>query len=466
MKTRIPTQVKPQNQQGFILVLALLLMLFVGTAIISGIDRTGTETRIAQSRVMAASIQAAAEAGIFTLRSEAGNAEHANADLSASCEYFIEAVEGDYSDPQNFMDEPEIWWHLDETKSDTQIECSELEQGDSIFMAVQAWQGSEDQQSMVSQVGMGITITFDLIPENGQNGGGNDSPHGNKTAGEVLNETFGEDAARAIGDITTTGNANIFGDVALGGQLSEGGRPGVGVQGSSGTYGGASDPFNLEAIIDHMNLKDLPLSNPSIDSFNVEPGSLKNENGVEVVGSGQFETKTFLGEEYHAVRLNELDVGGTNTATGNVLLFVDGDLDLSNRTTFRMANDSSLVLIVSGAINFGNFFSTEPQVPVNNTGLPTFALMTTTSDKVSLGRLDDMYGMIYAANAEVDIGAAGSRFTGQIFADEITLRANNSVITFQQAFDAEKLSNLSAGDSSGDFVFGPSQDTNIDFEFF
>ena len=66
---------RPTNQQGgFILALALIMMLFVGIVVITSSERTGQETRTAQSQAPTATLQAAAEAGLFTLRQKINEA--------------------------------------------------------------------------------------------------------------------------------------------------------------------------------------------------------------------------------------------------------------------------------------------------------------------------------------------------------------------------------------------------------
>ncbi|MBE0508718.1 MAG: hypothetical protein IBX50_18700 [Marinospirillum sp.] len=59
-----------KKQQGFILALALLMMLFVGLVVITSTERTGQETRISQSDAPTATLQAAAEAGLLMLRQQ------------------------------------------------------------------------------------------------------------------------------------------------------------------------------------------------------------------------------------------------------------------------------------------------------------------------------------------------------------------------------------------------------------
>ncbi|WP_404420081.1 hypothetical protein [Marinospirillum sp.] len=65
---------KKKNEKGFILPLALLMMLFVGVVVITSSERTGQETRQAQSQAPTATLQAAAEAGLLTLRQKINEA--------------------------------------------------------------------------------------------------------------------------------------------------------------------------------------------------------------------------------------------------------------------------------------------------------------------------------------------------------------------------------------------------------
>ena len=59
-----------KNQQGFILPLALLMMLFVGLVVFTSAQRTGQEAKVAQTDASLVTKQAAAEAGFYTLRQQ------------------------------------------------------------------------------------------------------------------------------------------------------------------------------------------------------------------------------------------------------------------------------------------------------------------------------------------------------------------------------------------------------------
>lgn len=56
------------GQQGFVLAIALILMLLVGLVVMSSFERSGTEQRTATSSLHIASLQAAAEAGLHRVR--------------------------------------------------------------------------------------------------------------------------------------------------------------------------------------------------------------------------------------------------------------------------------------------------------------------------------------------------------------------------------------------------------------
>lgn len=452
------------HQQGFILALALLMMLFIGIIVISSSNRTGTETRITQSRAHAATLEAAADAGVYTLRGIAqSTGEHGSA--SEACTAFMSAADlPGTANASNHLDDDEtgvqIWWRWLPGSSDTASVCIDLNAGASARMVVEAWQGDQNKTHVVASLKSAINIIFDVLGCRPNDPDCVTPPHGDKTAAEVLEETFGEDAARANGNITVTGNATIQGSVASDSTSIQGGKSDI--TGGAFTYDGDNDPLKIQRMIDYMQLDDLSQNDASgMDRFAATESGITNQLGNAVVKDDETKKITFLSQEYTAMRLSELSVGGTNTVAGNVLMYVDGDVNLSNSTTFRMLDGASLVLITTGSINIGNFFKTEPATPVSANGIPTFALMTTTTSKVSMGRLDHMYGMIYAPNAEVDIGAAGSRFTGQIFADDVTLRANGSLIAFKQAFNADQLDSPS---TPGKYVAGA--ETDIEFDIY
>ncbi|WP_162299706.1 hypothetical protein [Marinospirillum perlucidum] len=66
----MPRNSHAKPQEGFVLVLALLTLLFVGIVVVTGSERTGQETRVSQAEAPIATLQAAAEAGLLTLRQQ------------------------------------------------------------------------------------------------------------------------------------------------------------------------------------------------------------------------------------------------------------------------------------------------------------------------------------------------------------------------------------------------------------
>lgn len=138
---------KKKEQDGFVLALALLMMLFVGVVVISSSQRTGQETRTAQSSAPTATLQAAAEAGLLTLRQKinAASEGHCKDEAEDSVEEFCGCVEdidladlmGDGGYPGNeksFSTQAggqEIkWWFEKDSQEKHFITCFEDERND------------------------------------------------------------------------------------------------------------------------------------------------------------------------------------------------------------------------------------------------------------------------------------------------------------------------------------------------
>lgn len=131
-----------KQQQGFILALALLMMLFVGLVVITSTERTGQETRVSQSDAPTATLQAAAEAGLLTLRQKINTAadsgickDEANLGVEEFCGCIENVSLADLMDGENgypghekeFSSKeglPDVyWWFVKDQQEENFITC-------------------------------------------------------------------------------------------------------------------------------------------------------------------------------------------------------------------------------------------------------------------------------------------------------------------------------------------------------
>lgn len=137
---------KQGKQQGFILALALLMMLFVGLVVITSTERTGQETRISQSDAPIATLQAAAEAGLLTLREKIHSAGQAGGGCHSEAEQGVQQFCGcvedislaDLMDGNGYLGHemefsskeglPDVYWWFEKDQHEKNfITCFEVE---------------------------------------------------------------------------------------------------------------------------------------------------------------------------------------------------------------------------------------------------------------------------------------------------------------------------------------------------
>jgi hypothetical protein len=166
-----------KQQGGFILALALLMMLFVGVIVVSSIDRTGAEQRVATSVMHKPSLESAAEAGIYTARSRVGgpasgcttgtmtqqcscnwsklNDDDELKDLLDLGGYGVDSAKMTYTGGNG---QPDIGWWVDTAHSGTSEACVASR---NLSFVVSAQQGADSNVMSIHQ--MRTTVNF--IPD-------------------------------------------------------------------------------------------------------------------------------------------------------------------------------------------------------------------------------------------------------------------------------------------------------------
>lgn len=212
------------KQQGFILALALLMMLFVGLVVITSSERTGHEVRISQSDAPAATLQAAAEAGLYTVRERVKNIISAEGYVSAvgdslrekACNYFIGLTDtqakladfldldggGVSSNPWPFMSEdngvPVFWWVDDASIED---ECS----GANSYIKVASKAYSGGFENPLSTLSVSAEINFDIE--------GGSSSYFDKDVFKALEDVLGTNSIYSGGPVSMNPASSVSGPV-------------------------------------------------------------------------------------------------------------------------------------------------------------------------------------------------------------------------------------------------------------
>ncbi|SFX32666.1 hypothetical protein [Marinospirillum alkaliphilum] len=169
-----------KQQGGFILALALLMMLFVGVIVVSSIDRTGAEQRVATSTMHKPSLESAAEAGIYRARTRvSGNPDCQTGGMQGQCEcnwnklndeedlkdlldlagYGVVSAKMLYSSSNN---QPEIRWWVDSQHPSSMSYCAT---NNRLSFVVSALQGLDTNVMSVFQ--MRTNVSFVPDPDSG-----------------------------------------------------------------------------------------------------------------------------------------------------------------------------------------------------------------------------------------------------------------------------------------------------------
>ncbi|SFX79432.1 DUF7305 domain-containing protein [Marinospirillum alkaliphilum] len=397
------SQSAANSQQGFILALSLLMMLFVSAVVVSSINFTGVQARVAQSAMMEPTIRSAAEQGFFTLR-EVGSAA-TGANLSSACQSYFAAILP--SDAYSYMDENgvQVWWRLDEARSAGDSDCAALLDGQPLSLVVTAWQGTEDGSNIIALQRLGLNVMFENVPPDGSDG-------------DLIN-TFGNDAARTLGEFrVSAGSAHVYGAAGFG--------VGVGSHWNSLSRNTDFSPSDLGS--DPLKAaQNLTASGIASIAASVLP------SGNHTINAATLPTRTVFDREMKVMHLSSLDTGNVTISGGDVVLYVAGDVDIGNITIMP---GSSLTLIADGRLNFKGSSVTDSG-SMSDSGWPSFVGISfhensaATSNgnnnnaAIKLQAGSNMRGLLYAPSGEFDL-RGNAHHTGQAFAKQIVMSGNSS----------------------------------------
>jgi|AntRauTorcE11897_2_1112592.scaffolds.fasta_scaffold01020_5 cytoskeletal protein CcmA (bactofilin family) len=456
------------NQRGFILPLALMMMLFVGVVVITSSERTGLETRKSQSKVPIATLQAAFDAGSIHIRREAESY-----DLTGAAERCQELY--------NYLNNlEEQQWGETESGSSVRwkVKKQELKECDGNLLKVTLESWKESGNEVIARLDSSMTIEFteDASP-----------PGGIK---ESLANIMEDNAATSSGTLTVKGGGKVTGDAKTNQVEVKGGGS---IEGSNLSYIGANipnwyqwqgddfwynsiekeempspiqaDPAGLKAAVEtayytdlsgnEILLKELPQvtiseslsdlhSKKEIGQYpfqkaRLSPSQLEVYNADWQAEEWQnvdlkfYDPVSFMGESINIGVVEDFNIksGGSTPSLrvfgGDVYLYVDGDVELSGGASMQIEDDSSLTLIVNGEFKLTGGFEFTEESAANDKGEPRFSVLSVSDSKkaVKITGGTKLYGLVYSIS-ELDLGGSGT-IVGQAFGNNITVTGGTGI---------------------------------------
>lgn len=480
------------GQQGFVLVTSLILMLLVGLVVMSSFERSGTEQRVATSTVNTASALAAAEAGLYRVKRQLSKAREDCADnddftgcihekfaSSTGLAEFLnldsdsELGSGTENDRRLFNAVNDSYWWIPKHCFDAGSNSVQIHSYGEIGV---------DSENPVQRVLLSATIDIDENPANGSE---------NPVAGEdtYLNQLFGQSAAITQA-ASLSGSGKIYGNVAAISEPSQQGNP---------TFDGQYQEISAEEYLDHQGtvdayfdrfaeLESQPESNNGVPSLGGWPyveselapeawrgfNQTWNVQDWDDFNLSRHPEQEFMGQEMTVFLLDELNIASNakvHVQGGDVLLYIDGDVDFSGNGNLTIDSDSSLTVITTGRFRMGGSFSmdqrdietdqTRKEV-LNDNKYPLFSVYTNytqTGNNDHGARVEgstDFYGVIYSANADVRVTGSGDIY-GSVYGQDIKVEGNASI--------SYMTSGIEGHPSSGEGLPDASLNTDFDYIF-
>lgn len=441
---------KQGHEQGFVLALALMMLLFVGLVVITSTERTGLEQRVATSELHTASVQSAAEAGLFHLQKKLTcNSPNCAEDLSnrfSNLSTLRDLLNLDQDtngagvsgnrrvyDANNQL----FWW--------IPVQCPEVD-SESFPVIIYGEAGSDPANPRQRVV---VSARIEI-----RNGGGN-----------TLSELFGKYSAITQA-ASLQGSGKVFGNIAAVSEPNMTGNP---------TFDGSFTKITATAYDEHRavvngyfnalaglgysagTLNTVPaLGGHPFRESELSPSGWRgfnltwNINDWQEFNLTKHKNQDFMGQKVTVIPLSELDIKSdavVHIKGGNVVLYVDGDVDLAGNARFTIDSDSSLALVMTGQFTLQGSFSfayrdvdtgityTGSQMEtrvLNKNNYPIFSVYTQyvqtkkNDQGVRVQGNTNLYGVIYAANSDVRITGSGDVW-GSVFGNNVNVEGNASI---------------------------------------
>lgn len=505
-----------EKQRGYILVVALLVMLFIGVIVVSSFNRTGTEARIATSQLHAASLESAIYAGMYRVGKVSGISTDEYSSADSVCEAVKSVLSGELLDIEKTFqaatnNNPAVYWKLEKIeKCENYTGTSETTKKQLGFKLI-AWQG--DESKPISRIAGNGKVLI-----KGNAAGNADTPLAN-----VFNSHgFGENAAVTPGTLSLTGGAEVKGNVAASEIVMEGGAEIAdgnlayeeidipNYMKDKNWYKKAEkmlldekikvDPLGLEKAMNEsfytdkdgkkVALEELSTTKISTVFSNLEQGQKKEMGQFPFqrvkISPGKFEVYnadwrvedhqevdipiyspiSFLGEAISLRALEDFKInsGGSDPSLtvsgGRVILFIDGDVEMNGGASMQIDSDSSLTLIVTGEFMLTGGFEFLNKTAVNDYGEPLFTLLSSNTNLKSAVKIlggTKLYGVVYALS-DLNLGGSGT-IVGQAFGANINA-SGGTAIDYQSAFGGGGYA-----DGNGGSEFSPELDSNFEINY-
>ena len=225
-----------------------------------------------------------------------------------------------------------------------------------------------------------------------------DSSSGPWTFGTHNKDGYVGTNSTSAGAINLSGNTIIYGDAE------------VGVEGNPST--GIKITGNTKVLGDKLAADGTKDMTPLADPGGGTPETLDlSGNQSKTLNSGTY-------------RLPKINIKGNATGyvNGDVTLYVDSKLDISENGSLIVQSGASLKIYVSGEVSLsGNGL-------VNKTVIPEKLLLfgTSSCNEIKISGNGNLYGGIYAPNAEVSVSGNGDIY-GSVAADSVKITGNGNV---------------------------------------
>lgn len=470
-----------EKQQGFVLALSLLVIFFVTLVVVSSIDRTGTEQRVASSELHTASAQAAAEVGLFRLRQQLTLENNActTPDPYTCAEQMLTHFENE-STLRNLLDMPDALSYGAGVRDDRRVYDSENqlfwwipsqcpvittnEQEPLSFNVISYGEAGLDSGNLRQRVVVSARIQFTTNNGTPDLDDPSDSPE-NGSNQQALQELFGRFATISQ-TANLQGSGKIFGNVAAVSEPSLTGNP---------TFAGEYSEISTDAYDQQKSVVNNYFSGLSALGYNsgtqtqvpslggypfknseLSPAGWRGFNLTHDINDWQsfnltvHNNQSFMGQNVSVIPLSELKIESDADIAvkgGNVVLYVDGDVDLLGNARFIIDSNSSLTLMMTGQFTLGGSFSfayrdvssgiiyTGNQMEnrvLNERNYPIFSVYTSyqqTRRNDHGARVQgntNLYGVIYAANSDVRITGSGDVW-GSVFSNNVEVTGNASI---------------------------------------
>lgn len=280
---------------------------------------------------------------------------------------------------------------------------------------------------------------------------GNVNVYGNiSTAGDVVFQSSGtaHQNVSANGDVIFNNwSASVLGDVtAGGGVVTNTNRPnpsdhigGTVAQGNSpnnpGTPLTECDPLDIDSVMSGIaglgstgnmtigpwRYRDVRLGPSGVEYFDPHHtvGAWVNDAGRVMESANVFD------EAATVLKVDDFDLGQNGSLVvegGDVVLVVDGDMNIGGNTSITIEPGSSLTVLLTGQFHLQGSVNVNDRNPIDSDGRLPFALFSSyeqttpaggSNDGVRLRGNTDLTGVIYAPNAHVSMGGSGDLF-GQV----------------------------------------------------